>query len=54
MGQRYVPELHDPESRTPEGQGEVLLTDDEINRKFEAIIVMLDAGTKAELNDQQG
>lgn len=43
MGQYYVPELHDPVYRTPEGQKAKQLTDEEVNRQFEAIIVKLDA-----------
>lgn len=43
MGQKYVPELHDPESRTPEGQGVELLTDKEIDQRFDALVAALDA-----------
>lgn len=43
MGQKFVPELHDPNYRKTEGQKEEPLTDDEAERLFDAMISKLDA-----------
>lgn len=43
MGQKFVPELHDPNYRTTEGQKDEALTEDEAKRLFDAMIARLDA-----------
>lgn len=42
MGQRFVPELHDPEKRDGASRGEEDLSDAEVRRKFNAIVAELD------------
>ena len=48
MGQKYVPELHDPKYRGPEGQDNAILTDKEVKRTFDAIIAEMDNEVHAE------
>jgi len=43
MGQRYVPELHDPNRCKTGEQPDAPLTDDEADRLFEAVVAALDA-----------
>lgn len=43
MGQRYVPELHDPKCCEAEGQDAKPLTDEEAERLFNAAVAQLDA-----------
>ncbi|MEF9602222.1 hypothetical protein O4J55_07685 [Paracoccus sp. PXZ] len=47
MGQKFVPELHDPDHRKAEGQKDKQLTDDEADRLFDAIVAKLDAEERA-------
>lgn len=42
MGQRFVPELHDPDKRNGASRGEEDLSDAEVRRKFNAIVAELD------------
>ena len=43
MGQRFVPELHEPKSRNSEGQDDAALTEREVRIRFDALIDMIDA-----------
>lgn len=43
MGQKFVPALHDPEHRAREGQNAESLTDDDVDRLFDAMVAALDA-----------
>jgi len=43
MGQKFVPELHDPNYRKTEGQKDNQLTDDEADSLFDATVAKLDA-----------
>ncbi|QRZ16209.1 hypothetical protein JWJ88_20785 (plasmid) [Paracoccus methylovorus] len=52
MGQKYVPELHDPNYRKAEGQDDKPLTDEEAERRFDAIIAKLDAEDRAAQRSQ--
>lgn len=47
MGQRYVPELHDPKHCEAEGQENKQLTDEEAERLFNAAVAQLDAEQRA-------
>ncbi|WP_181900563.1 hypothetical protein [Paracoccus thiocyanatus] len=47
MGQKYVPELHDPHYRKAEGQKDAPLTDMEAERQFDAMVARLDAEESA-------
>ena len=49
MGQKFVPELHDPNYRSTEGQKTEALTEDEAERIFDAMIAELDAEHRDEL-----
>lgn len=42
MGQRYVPELHDPDRRKPEGQRVDDLSGREVKLIFDALVARLD------------
>lgn len=42
MGQKFVPELHDPNYRVPERQDEPTMTEEEVDRRFDALIAKLD------------
>ncbi|WP_185968639.1 hypothetical protein [Paracoccus sp. M683] len=43
MGQKFVPELHDPNNRNTEPQTTDTLTEEEAERIFNAMIAELDA-----------
>lgn len=43
MGQKFIPELHDPNYRKAEGQKDEQLTEDEAEQLFDAMIAKLDA-----------
>ncbi len=47
MGQKFVPELHDPDYMRMEGQDTDRLSEEEIDARFEALVAELDqeAGT---------
>ncbi len=47
MGQRYVPELHDPKCCETEAQDNKQLTDAEAERLFNAAVAQLDAEQRA-------
>lgn len=47
MGQKYVPELHDPNFRMTGRQKGKSLSDDEAERLFDAVIAKLDAEERA-------
>lgn len=47
MGQKFIPELHDPNYRKAEGQQDRPLTEDEAERLFDAMIAKLDAEDRA-------
>ncbi|UFM64636.1 hypothetical protein LOS78_13210 [Paracoccus sp. MA] len=49
MGQKFVPELHDPEYRQTEGQKFEKLTDDEAKSLFDAMVARLDAEERSDL-----
>lgn len=47
MGQKFAPELHDPDYKKTEGQNDKLLTDEEADRQFDAMVDKLDADERA-------
>lgn len=53
MGQRYVPELHDPNRADPEGQKVAALTDEEVKVRFEALIAKIDAESRSECDRRE-
>lgn len=48
MGQKFVPEFHDPDYRGPEGQDDATLTDKEVKQAFDAMIAQMDEEARAE------
>lgn len=47
MGRKFLSELHDPNHRKAEGQKGELLTEDEAEQRFDAMIAKLDAEDRA-------
>lgn len=43
LGQKFVPDLHDPEHRAHEAQNAETLTDEDVDRLFDAMVAALDA-----------
>lgn len=52
MGQKFVPELHDPGFRKTEGQDNKPMSDDEADKLFDAIVAKLDAEERAQQRRQ--